>query len=217
MSNVRLTEQGVIAVIRHDAADVAVAVACACIRSGLTAVELTATTPAIADATADVAAVARAASALLGVGTVRDATTAEAVIAAGAAFVVSPDYVAAVHDVAAAAGVPYLPGALTPTEVGRLADLGLPLVKLFPVGNLGLGGLAALRDIFPHTGFVVTGGVQPGDAGDWIRAGARAVGIGSSLVRTYLDGGETALSVVLAAARHDVSAARTTIGAQLCS
>jgi 2-dehydro-3-deoxyphosphogluconate aldolase / (4S)-4-hydroxy-2-oxoglutarate aldolase len=119
---------------------------------------------------------------LLGAGTVTDVATARAVIDAGASFVVSPvfkpDVVAACHERDVAA----MPGCFSPTEILAAYESGADVVKVFPATALGPQFIKDLRGPLPQVKLMPTGGVTLENAGDWIRAGAVAVGLGSALV-----------------------------------
>jgi 2-dehydro-3-deoxyphosphogluconate aldolase/(4S)-4-hydroxy-2-oxoglutarate aldolase len=119
---------------------------------------------------------------LLGAGTVTDPATARAVIDAGAAFVVGPvfrpDVVAACHE----RDVPAIPGCFSPTEILAAHDAGADIVKLFPATMLGPQFIRDVRAPLPQVKLMPTGGVTIDNAGDWIRAGAVAVGLGSALL-----------------------------------
>jgi len=121
---------------------------------------------------------------LLGAGTVTDAPTARAVIDAGASFVVGPvfrpDVIAACHE----RDVPALPGCFSPTEIYAAHDCGADIVKVFPATMLGPQFIKDVRAPLPHVKLMPTGGVTVDNAGDWIRAGAVAVGVGSALLDT---------------------------------
>jgi 2-dehydro-3-deoxyphosphogluconate aldolase/(4S)-4-hydroxy-2-oxoglutarate aldolase len=119
---------------------------------------------------------------LLGAGTVTDAATARAVIDAGACFVVGPvfrpDVIAACHERDVAA----MPGCFTPTEILAAHDCGADIVKVFPATMLGPQFLKDVRAPLPQVKLMPTGGVTLDNAGEWIRAGAVAVGLGSALL-----------------------------------
>ena len=121
---------------------------------------------------------------LLGAGTVTDAATARAVIEAGARYVVSPvfrrEVIAACHE----RGVAAAPGCFTPTEILDAHDAGADVVKVFPATALGPQYIKDVRAPLPQLRLMPTGGVSLDNAGDWIRAGAVAVGVGSALVDT---------------------------------
>lgn len=186
----RLTDGGVIAVLREIYPDEVVPVARAAVEGGVGAVEVTADSPDAMDAIASVSD-ALGDDALVGAGTVLDAETALAARRAGAAFVVSPS----VHrDVIRACNrheVVVVPGAATPTEAIEAAEAGADLVKLFPAAPLGDDYLAAIRGPFPGIPFVPTGGIDADNVGRFVEAGAVAVAAGSSIVdREAVDRGD---------------------------
>ena len=189
----RITATGVIPVIRARSADEAAGAIAAIQAGGLSILEITMTVPGAVDLIRDVAR--RAGGALVGAGTVLDPETARAVIDAGARFVVSPaldlETIAACRE----AGVPVLPGALTPTEVVAAWKAGADLVKVFPAN--AVGGPSYIRSLkapLPQVGLVPTGGVNLQTAKDLIKAGAAALGVGADLVDlAALRKGEAAL------------------------
>jgi 2-dehydro-3-deoxyphosphogluconate aldolase / (4S)-4-hydroxy-2-oxoglutarate aldolase len=119
---------------------------------------------------------------LLGAGTVTDVETARQVIDAGASFVVSPvfrpDVIAVCHE----HDVPAMPGCFSPTEIFTAHQCGADVVKIFPATALGPQFIRDVRAPLPQVKLMPTGGVTLDNAGDWIRAGAVAVGVGSALV-----------------------------------
>ncbi|MBB2967445.1 bifunctional 4-hydroxy-2-oxoglutarate aldolase/2-dehydro-3-deoxy-phosphogluconate aldolase [Leifsonia aquatica] len=147
---------------------------------GIRTVEFTFTTPGVEDVIAEAAAGEH--DALVGAGTVTDARTAEAAIAAGARFLVTPGLSESAAAVAREAGVPILLGALSPTEVMRAVELGAAAVKVFPASLVGPRYLRDLGGPFPGTAFVPSGGLDAGNARAWMEAGALAVTAGSSVV-----------------------------------
>lgn len=173
-----LTAARVVGVLRAPGAKRALALAEPAIAAGLKAVEVTFTVPDAAEVIAELRAGRK--DVVIGAGTVLSATQADAAIAAGAAFLVSPHFEAAVHEVALASGVPYVPGALTPSEVYAASQAVGGLVKVFPVARLGGGKYVAdLLAPYPDLQLMVTGGVSLSSVGEYIDAGAKAVGIGS--------------------------------------
>ena len=187
----QLGEVGIVPIIRAGSAEAAVRVAEALLAAGIAVAEVTMTVP---DALAAIAKLARAHGGrlLVGAGTVTDAHTAERAIEAGARFLVSPCLSPDVMSVGARHDVTLLPGALTPTEIFQAVSAGADLVKVFPVQNVGGASyLRALRSPFPDLALVPTGGVTLETAGDYIRAGAAALGVGGELVqRAALDRGD---------------------------
>jgi 2-dehydro-3-deoxyphosphogluconate aldolase/(4S)-4-hydroxy-2-oxoglutarate aldolase len=121
--------------------------------------------------------------AVLGVGTVRTVEGAEEALAAGATYLVAPDFRPEVVSWAAERELPVVPGALTPTEVAAAWAAGATAVKVFPVSAVGGPAyLKAVRAPLPEVPLVPTGGVGLDDIGAYLGAGAVAVGIGSPLL-----------------------------------
>jgi 2-dehydro-3-deoxyphosphogluconate aldolase / (4S)-4-hydroxy-2-oxoglutarate aldolase len=121
-------------------------------------------------------------SMIVGAGTVRSAADAQAAIAAGAEFLVSPNLDEPTVELARAAAVLHLPGVLTPTEAARALSLGCVMVKLFPAEPLGPAYLRALRGPLPELAYVPTGGLTAHHVAPYLAAGATALGFGSELV-----------------------------------
>jgi 2-dehydro-3-deoxyphosphogluconate aldolase/(4S)-4-hydroxy-2-oxoglutarate aldolase len=120
---------------------------------------------------------------VLGAGTVLDRRACEQCVAAGARFIVSPVTDVPVLEQAHRDGVPYVGGALTPTEVLAGMRAGVDAVKLFPVGSVGGPAyLRALREPLPGLRAVVSGGIGAGEARDYLAAGAHAVCLGGALI-----------------------------------
>ncbi len=112
-----------------------------------------------------------------------DAETARACIAAGAQFIVSPALDISTIASCAASSVAVMPGALTPTEVVTAWRAGADVVKIFPCGSVGGASyIKALKAPLPQIPLMPTGGVSIATAGDFIKAGAFALGVGSDLV-----------------------------------
>ena len=177
----RLEQLGIVAIIRlKDPAKVR-AVVDALAAGGVRALEVTMTVPRAVELIGELAPTLPDGF-LLGAGTVTDARTARAVIDAGAAYIVSPvfrpEVIAACHE----HQVPAIPGCLTPTEILAAHEAGADIIKVFPATALGPQYIKDVRAPLPQVKLMPTGGVTPDNAGDWIRAGAVAVGIGSALV-----------------------------------
>jgi 2-dehydro-3-deoxyphosphogluconate aldolase / (4S)-4-hydroxy-2-oxoglutarate aldolase len=122
------------------------------------------------------------ANALLGAGTVTDVTLAEAALAAGAEFLVTPNLNLDVIHTARAHGVPIMPGAMTPTEIWNAAAAGADYVKVFPASALGPGFFREIRGPFAHIPLMATGGVNLENARDFIAFGVDAIGVGGALI-----------------------------------
>jgi len=145
---------------------------------------------------------------LVGAGTVLTAAQAEECLDAGAQFLVSPGLSIPVLGAAKARNKLAIPGTLTPTELMTALAEGVRLVKVFPCGNLGGAKyLKSLKGPFPDVLMIPTGGVNAGNAAEFIAAGAFALGIGSDLVdnRAIREGNP---QKVTAAARELVEAVK---------
>ncbi len=119
---------------------------------------------------------------ILGVGTVMSAEVAEEAIKAGAKYVVSPVFKKEIVDAAHKHDVPVMPGCFTPTEIQTAHEAGADIIKVFPADVLGMAFFKAVLAPMPHVKLMPTGGVSLTNAGEWIKAGACAVGIGSALL-----------------------------------
>ena len=180
----RITEIGVIPVVRARSGDEAMRAIDAIREGGITVMEVTMTVPGAVRVIEEV--VRRYESdVIIGAGTVLDAETARTVILAGAQFVISPALNLATIECCRRYSIAVMPGALTPTEVLAAWTAGADMVKVFPCNALGGASyLRALKAPLPHIDLVPTGGVSLDTAADFIRAGATALGIGGELVDT---------------------------------
>jgi 2-dehydro-3-deoxyphosphogluconate aldolase/(4S)-4-hydroxy-2-oxoglutarate aldolase len=173
---------GLIPVLRARNSIQAHAVVEAMIAGGVTVVEVTMTVPGAVDVLKELKK-EYGAKLLLGSGTVTTAAQAEATIEAGAEFVVSPSFHPEVVARTRALGKLSIPGALTPTEAITAWEAGADYVKIFPCSAVGGASyLKALLAPFPHLKLIPTGGVTIETAASFLRAGARALGVGSDLV-----------------------------------
>ncbi|WP_431278954.1 bifunctional 4-hydroxy-2-oxoglutarate aldolase/2-dehydro-3-deoxy-phosphogluconate aldolase [Leifsonia poae] len=202
-----------LAVVRAPRVDDPGALCAALVAGGIRAVEFTFTTPGVEEivkaavAAQDAPGNQDASGAIIGVGTVTSVAQAESAIAAGARFLVTPGLHEGVAAVARGAGIPFLLGALSPTEVMRAVEWGSAAVKIFPASLVGPGYLSDLRGPLPDVLFVPSGGLHAGNAGEWMRAGALAVTAGSSVVSaTAIEAGDW--TGITERARDFVAAAR---------
>jgi 2-dehydro-3-deoxyphosphogluconate aldolase/(4S)-4-hydroxy-2-oxoglutarate aldolase len=121
----------------------------------------------------------------LGAGTIKTKTDAEIFIAAGADFIVCPVVDHSIAEVVHHAGLLWIPGCMTATEINTAESNGATLVKIFPGNILGAGYISAIREIFPGLLFMPTGGVEISreNMKAWFDAGVSAVGMGSKLIQ----------------------------------
>lgn len=177
----RIERTGVVAIVRLDDYGHAPAMVNALFEGGIEAVEFTYTNPAAGEA---VRATKEALgdAMLVGAGTVLDPETARAAILQGADFIVTPTLQVDTIRLCLRYSVPSVIGAFTPTEILTAWEAGASVVKVFPAS---VGGPRYLKDVggpLPQIKLIPTGGVSVENAGDFIRAGAMAVAMGSNLV-----------------------------------
>lgn len=119
---------------------------------------------------------------LIGTGTVLNGEDVSRTIDAGASFVVSPIVKKEIIETAINNETAVMCGALTPTEIQKAWELGTDVVKVFPADLFGPNYLKSVRAPLPHLRLMPTGGVSLTNGGEWLDAGAFAVGAGSALV-----------------------------------
>lgn len=175
-------EDGVVAVVRVESSSALAEAARALCDGGVRCIEITMTTP---NALHVIEQVSREMSdrSFIGVGTVLDVETARAAILAGACFVVCPVLNPDVIELCRRYSVMVVPGAFTPTEILSAWQAGADVVKVFPATALGPQYFKDVLAPLPQVRLSPTGGVNLDNTADFIRAGAVAVGVGSSLVK----------------------------------
>lgn len=133
---------------------------------------------------------------LVGAGTVRELGQLDAAYDAGADFGVSPVLNRKVVETAIAAGLPFVPGAYTPTEADQAWQAGATFVKLFPASSLGASHVRELRGPLAELQVIVTGGVDATNARGYLDAGAAAVGIGNAILTATPDERRSLLTMI---------------------
>ncbi|HEY0431419.1 MAG TPA: bifunctional 4-hydroxy-2-oxoglutarate aldolase/2-dehydro-3-deoxy-phosphogluconate aldolase [Pyrinomonadaceae bacterium] len=178
----RISEVGVIPVVRAASGEEATKVIKAIKLGGLAILEITMTVPGAIKVIEEVAN-RYGEEVVVGAGTVLDPETARDCILAGATFVVSPSLNVQTIELCRHQSIAVFPGALTPTEVVTAWQAGADAVKIFPCGAVGGAKyLASLKAPLPQVEMIPTGGVSLATAADFIAAGAFAVGVGADLV-----------------------------------
>ncbi len=177
----KILENGAVAVIRMTNPAKLIKVAEAVSRGGINGIEITMTVPnalkIIEEACKTVGDHMN-----IGVGSVLNAKTAQEAIEAGANYVVSPIFKKKIIEIAHRNNVPAMPGAFTPTEIQTAYEAGADIVKVFPADVVGMAFFKAILAPMPHLRLMPTGGVTLTNAGEWMKAGACAVGVGSALL-----------------------------------
>ncbi len=177
----RIEQLAIIPAVRAATPDDALFAAEAVSDGGLPIVELTMTVPQATEIIAHL--VKKHPRMIVGAGTVLDLETARACLAAGAKFITSPGLDLEIVAFTVQAGVIAMPGSMTPSEIIAAHKAGADFVKIFPCAQVGgVDYLRALKAPFPHIAFVAAGGVNQQTAGNYLAAGAAAVGIGADLI-----------------------------------
>jgi len=185
-----IRETGVIAIMRAQSSEQLIAAADAIKKGGVTVIEVTMTTPGALGVIAE-AKERYGSDVAFGAGSVLDPETGRAAILAGADFVVSPILNLGLIELCNRYGVATMPGCYSPTEIITGWQAGADLIKLFPASVGGPDLVKALLAPLPQVQIVPVGGVDLDTAADFIRSGAVALGVGSSLVsQKLLDSGD---------------------------
>ena len=177
----QIIEQKVVAVVRMNDHHRFLKVAEALLAGGINTLEVTMTVP----NALEVISICRQEfgdSVNVGVGSVLETKTAERAINAGAQYIVSPIFKPDIIKVAHKYSLPAMPGCLTPTEVYAAWECGADIIKVFPANVVGMAFFKAILAPIPGLRLMPTGGVSLSNAGEWLQAGACAVGVGSALL-----------------------------------
>jgi 2-dehydro-3-deoxyphosphogluconate aldolase/(4S)-4-hydroxy-2-oxoglutarate aldolase len=177
----RVLDSCIVAVIRAESGDLLVDVAEALLAGGVDVMEVTFTVPKAVQVLERVTE-KLGKRVLMGAGTVLDTETCRAALLAGAEFIVSPAVNVQVIEMCKRYSKPVMPGAFTPTEVVTAWQAGADIVKIFPSEITGPKYLKALHGPLPHIRLMPTGGVNLDTAAEFLKCGACALGVGSSLV-----------------------------------
>ncbi len=177
----RITDAGLVAVVRAETSEQALRIAEAAHAGGCPAIEVTFTVPGAHRVIETLAAAYKPSELILGAGTVLDPETARIAILSGATYVVSPALNPDTVRLCNRYQVAVMPGAMTVGEVIAAMEAGADIVKLFPGEALGPAFLRAIKGPLPQAPLMPTGGVDLDNVGEWIKAGAVAVGAGGSL------------------------------------
>jgi 2-dehydro-3-deoxyphosphogluconate aldolase/(4S)-4-hydroxy-2-oxoglutarate aldolase len=179
----KLTDCGVVAVVRAESAEQAKKIADACIEAGIVGIEITFTVPGALGIIESMSKEYADGRMLIGAGTVLDSETARAAILAGAQYVVSPFLDVDTVKLCNSYGIACMPGAMTIREAMEGMKAGADIIKIFPGELFGPKIIKAFSGPLPQLKMMPTGGVDVSNAGEWIKAGAVAVGAGSSLTK----------------------------------
>ncbi len=176
----KITDSGLVVVVRAENPETAKKITNACLEGGAAAIEITYTVP---GATKVIEELAKEYSGqiIIGAGTVLDSETARIAILSGAQYVVSPYLSRETLRLCNRYQIPCMPGVMTVEGVVEAMELGADILKIFPGEAFGPSIIKAIKGPLPQASMMPTGGVSIDNVGEWIRAGAVAVGVGGAM------------------------------------
>lgn len=177
----RLTDCGVVAVVRAENGEQAKKIAAACIEAGIVGIEITFTVPGAIQIIESLSKEYSEGQIIIGAGTVLDSETARAAILAGAKYIVSPCLDVDTVKLCNTYDTACMPGAMTVKEAVEGMRAGADIIKIFPGELFGPKIIKAFKGPLPQLKMMPTGGVTVENVSEWIKAGAVAVGAGGSL------------------------------------
>lgn len=177
----RIQDCGIVAVVRAESTDKAERIVDACMEGGVAAIELTFTVPHADKVIEELAKKYDENDIILGAGTVMDPATARIAMLSGAQYIVSPFLDIETLKMCNRYRVAMMPGIMTVREGVLAMENGADILKVFPGDLYGPKIIKDIRGPIPYAKMMPTGGVDVNNVGEWIKAGAVAVGAGSSL------------------------------------
>lgn len=206
----KITDCGLVAVVRADSVDQALKIAAACVEGGIAGIELTFTVPGAIDAINELSEIyGKSGEIVIGAGTVLDAETARAAILAGADYIVSPSLNVETVKLCNRYQIAVMPGAMTIKEVIEIMEAGADIVKIFPGELFGPAIIKAVKGPLPRVRMLPTGGVSLENVSAWIKAGAVAVGVGGNLTAGAKTGDYASITSIARQFIEKIKAART--------
>lgn len=179
----KIVDLGIVAVIRAESKEDAIKVIEAVKKGGIKALEITMTVPGAVDVIKELSEVYKNEDVIIGAGTVLDPETARMCILAGAKFIVSPCLNEDTVKLCNKYRIPVMPGVMTVKEAVQALELGADIIKVFPGNAFGPSIISAFKGPLPQGNFMPTGGVNIGNASEWLKAGAVAIGTGGDLTK----------------------------------
>lgn len=179
----KITECGVVAVIRAESKEQAIKIIDAVKEGGIKALEITMTVPGAVEIIKEISEIYKNEDLIIGAGTVLDPETARACILAGAEFIVSPYFDEETVKLCNRYRVAVMPGIMTVKEAVAALEYGVEVLKVFPGNAYGPSIISSFKGPLPQANFMPTGGVNLDNIKDWVKAGAVAVGTGSDLTK----------------------------------
>ncbi|WZL82992.1 bifunctional 4-hydroxy-2-oxoglutarate aldolase/2-dehydro-3-deoxy-phosphogluconate aldolase [Vallitaleaceae bacterium 9-2] len=178
-----IIDSGVVAVVRAESKEQGLNIIEAVKKGGIKALEITLTVPGAVDIIKDLVEEYKDEDVIIGAGTVLDPESARACILAGAKYIVSPYFDLETVKMCNRYAIPVMPGVMTPKEVVAALEAGVDICKVFPGNAFGPSIIGAFKGPMPQGNYMPTGGVDLGNAKEWIQKGAVAIGVGSVLTK----------------------------------
>ncbi|QJW49293.1 bifunctional 2-keto-4-hydroxyglutarate aldolase/2-keto-3-deoxy-6-phosphogluconate aldolase [bacterium BFN5] len=204
----RITESGLVAVVRAESGDQAKKIAEACLAGGMQAIEITYTVPGAHHIMEELAKAYSPDELIIGAGTVLDPETARISLLSGAQYVVSPCLNIETVRLCSRYQVPVMAGAMTIKEIVECLEAGADMIKLFPGELFGPAMVKAIKGPLPQAQIMPTGGVSTDNVREWIKAGCVAVGAGSSLTAGAKNNDYAAITALARRFLTEIAAAR---------
>ena len=179
----KIQESGIVAVVRAESTEQAIKITDACIEGGVPAIELTFTVPHADKVIEELSKRYTPDEIILGAGTVMDAATARIAMLSGAQYIVSPYLDLDTVKMCNRYRTAIMPGVVSVREAVMAMEAGADILKVFPGDLFGPKIIKAINGPIPYAKMMPTGGVDVNNVGEWIKAGAVAVGAGSSLTK----------------------------------
>lgn len=177
----KIQDCGIVAVVRTETTDEAQRIAEACLEGGVSAIELTFTVPNADKVIEFLANKYSPEEMILGAGTVMDSQTARMAMLCGAQYIVSPYFDIETVKLCNRYRMAVMPGVMSVREAVMAMEAGADILKIFPADLFGPKIIKDIKGPLPYAKMMPTGGVTADNAGEWIKAGAVALGAGGSL------------------------------------
>jgi len=207
----RITDVGIVAVVRATSDEEAINIAKACMDGGVTAIEITFTVPKAHQVIDALSNHFDPSEMIIGAGTVLDSETARIAILSGAQYIVSPHFEKEIALLCNTYKVPYMAGCMTISEIKEALSYGVEIVKLFPGSAFGPSFVKAVKGPLPQAEIMPTGGVSLENVDQWIKNGVIAVGVGGQLTGGGKDGDYSAITETAKAFVAKIKATRETM------
>ncbi len=207
----KIQDAGIVAVVRASSTEEAIRITDACIEGGVAAIELTFTVPHADQVIENLAKKYTPDEIILGAGTVIDAETARIAMLSGAQYIVSPCFQADLVKMCNRYRMAVMPGVMSVTEALAAMEAGADILKIFPAELFGPKIIKAIKGPIPYAKMMPTGGVNADNVGEWIRAGAVAVGAGGALTGGAKDGNYAKITETAKKFVENIKAARAAL------